>query len=176
MIKLSGLEIAGLVRELHKEVFVVLTGGEPCLYDLTEIIDALHEQGREVHIETAGHRNIPLDIDFITVSPKTAFGVMPLKDNLKRAHQVKLICTSAEDINKQLEEVSQYISETCTVWLHPEHGDRTSKELLDAIVNTIKHHQGRLDIRAGWQVHKLYRADALDQNTRNENGTHRLRA
>jgi 7-carboxy-7-deazaguanine synthase len=175
MLRLTATEVGQLTKELGRDVFVVLTGGEPCLYDLTELIEVFHSQGREVHLETAGHRDIALGIDFITVSPKTAFGAMPLKDSLKRAHQIKLICASQVDINRQLSQVSEYVSENCTVWLHPEHGDRTSKDLLNAIVSTVKHYQGSLDIRAGWQVHKLYKADELDKNTREQDGTPRLK-
>src|SRR6187549_3455814 len=33
---------------------VVITGGEPCMYNLTELIDMLHSNGFRVHMETSG--------------------------------------------------------------------------------------------------------------------------
>lgn len=49
---------------------VVLTGGEPTLYIDENLIDKLHELGKEVAIETNGTRPINGKIDFVTISPK----------------------------------------------------------------------------------------------------------
>lgn len=49
---------------------VVLTGGEPTLYIDENLIDKLHELGKEVAIETNGTRPINSKIDFVTISPK----------------------------------------------------------------------------------------------------------
>ncbi len=49
---------------------VVLTGGEPLLQVDTPLIDALHEQGFEIAIETNGTLAAPPGIDWICVSPK----------------------------------------------------------------------------------------------------------
>lgn len=164
--RLCAKEIAGLVKSLPPEVFVVLTGGEPCMYDLSAIVAEFHLQNRLVHVETAGHRAITQDIDFITISPKAMFGVTPLVENLKRAHQIKLICSDRADLETQLMAYLPELSNNCTVWLHPEHGERSSQELLNAITEAVKYYGGVKDIRAGWQVHKLYNADSLDLNAR----------
>ncbi len=50
--------------------FVVLTGGEPLLQVATDLIDALHEQGFEIALETNGTLLPPAGIDWICVSPK----------------------------------------------------------------------------------------------------------
>ncbi|AKJ26734.1 7-carboxy-7-deazaguanine synthase [Caldimonas brevitalea] len=49
---------------------VVLTGGEPLLQVDTALIDALHEAGFEIAIETNGSIAAPEGIDWICVSPK----------------------------------------------------------------------------------------------------------
>lgn len=50
--------------------FVVCTGGEPLLQLDEEAIDALHEAGFEVAVETNGTQQAPRGLDWICVSPK----------------------------------------------------------------------------------------------------------
>ena len=50
--------------------FVVCTGGEPLLQLDTDAIDALHERGFSVAVETNGTQSAPRGIDWICVSPK----------------------------------------------------------------------------------------------------------
>lgn len=62
-------EILELVHYEH----VIITGGEPLLHDLTDLLPALARAGRKIHIETNG--TIPWKISYpqdiwLTVSPK----------------------------------------------------------------------------------------------------------
>jgi 7-carboxy-7-deazaguanine synthase len=50
--------------------FIVLTGGEPMLQVDGALIDALHERGFTIAIETNGTLPVPRAIDWICVSPK----------------------------------------------------------------------------------------------------------
>ncbi len=50
--------------------YVVCTGGEPLLQLDEKLIDALHERGFEVAVETNGTRPAPPTLDWICVSPK----------------------------------------------------------------------------------------------------------
>ncbi|MFI7578012.1 7-carboxy-7-deazaguanine synthase [Micromonospora sp. NPDC049497] len=50
--------------------YVVCTGGEPLLQLDAAAVEALHEEGFEVAIETNGTRLAPAGIDWICVSPK----------------------------------------------------------------------------------------------------------
>jgi 7-carboxy-7-deazaguanine synthase (Cx14CxxC type) len=50
--------------------FAVLTGGEPMLQVDRLLLDALHQQGFEIAIETNGTLPVPRAIDWICVSPK----------------------------------------------------------------------------------------------------------
>lgn len=50
--------------------YVVMTGGEPMLQVDTTLIDALHDRGFEIAIETNGTLPVPRSIDWICVSPK----------------------------------------------------------------------------------------------------------
>lgn len=66
--------LAGRIAELwgpeRDQRFVVLTGGEPMLQVDAALIDALHDQGFEIAVETNGSVAAPSAIDWICVSPK----------------------------------------------------------------------------------------------------------
>lgn len=51
---------------------VTLTGGNPCIRDLSELVKLLKLNGFKVHVETQGSvmPNWLADVDFITISPK----------------------------------------------------------------------------------------------------------
>lgn len=58
---------------------IVLTGGNPCLYDFKEVIDILHDNNITVDIETQGSR-MPdwlLDVDLLVISPKAPSSKQP---------------------------------------------------------------------------------------------------
>src|SRR5690606_8320582 len=50
--------------------YVVCTGGEPLLQLDGPLLDAFHERGFEVAIETNGTRPVPPGVDWVCVSPK----------------------------------------------------------------------------------------------------------
>ncbi|WP_300542103.1 7-carboxy-7-deazaguanine synthase [Maricaulis sp.] len=81
--------LAGHVRGFWPDVragrpLVVCTGGEPLLQLDASLIDALHQAGFEIAVETNGTIAAPEGIDWITVSPKgTATVVQRSGDELK---------------------------------------------------------------------------------------------
>jgi 7-carboxy-7-deazaguanine synthase len=60
---------------------VVLTGGEPLLQVDAPLIDALHEAGFDIAIETNGTLPVPPGIDWICVSPKRGTNVVQRSGN-----------------------------------------------------------------------------------------------
>lgn len=92
--------IAEVKKYARPGVQIVLTGGEPSLYVTEEFIKALKEAtGLPVAIETNGTREVPCNIDWITVSPKT--GMSKKGDStvrINRANEVKVV-----DIGQDLE-------------------------------------------------------------------------
>ncbi len=64
--------------------YVVLTGGEPMLQVDAALIDALHEQGFTIAVETNGTLAVPRSIDWICVSPKAGSELVQVSgDELK---------------------------------------------------------------------------------------------
>ena len=68
--------VVSLWPSADEQPFVVCTGGEPLLQLDDDLIDALHERGARIAIETNGTQPAPDGIDWICVSPKA--GALPL--------------------------------------------------------------------------------------------------
>ena len=71
---------------------VVITGGEPCMYDLIPLTQLLHKQGYSTQIETSGTYDIHCDAQtYVTVSPKINMkgGMAVLTSALERANEIK---------------------------------------------------------------------------------------
>lgn len=71
---MSAQEIVNEIQMPHQHI--VITGGEPTLYDLGPLVQELHKIGKYVTIETNGTHAIPTEwgIDWITASPKPSSG------------------------------------------------------------------------------------------------------
>lgn len=79
-----------IVKEVARGVHrVCITGGEPLMHDLTELVDCIEKSGMIVHIETSGTKliNFPDSRVWVTVSPK--FGCLP--EMISRANEIKLL-------------------------------------------------------------------------------------
>ncbi|MBR7043397.1 MAG: radical SAM protein [Prevotella sp.] len=67
-------EIVEAVKHLAPcSLLVVITGGEPALQLTASLVDALHEIGKRVAVETNGTLPLPPNVDWITLSPKNAW-------------------------------------------------------------------------------------------------------
>ena len=71
---------------------IVITGGEPCLYDLNPMCVALHQNGFTTQIETSGTFEVKVpEQTWVTVSPKINMkgGYKMLASALHRANEIK---------------------------------------------------------------------------------------
>lgn len=153
----------------HRPDFIVVTGGEPLIHDLEDLIsDAILEK-MPVHVETSGGFPIKgaLDPHWITLSPKR--WKQPIPDMMERADEFKVIVESPDDISFYWHLIEPFYKGQ-SVWLHPEWSHREDKEVLNAISNEVMgsgfRRGQKVDFRAGWQLHKLYSVDALDNRTK----------
>lgn len=91
--QLSALALIEIIKQKgYTATHIVITGGEPCLYDLTALTDELHNQGFKTQIETSGTFEVKTnDNTFVTVSPKVAMkgGYEVLESALLRADEIK---------------------------------------------------------------------------------------
>lgn len=71
---------------------IVLTGGEPCMYDLTPLCEALEAQGYSCQVETSGTFEVKVSEKcWVTVSPKINMkgGFDILEQAMLRANEIK---------------------------------------------------------------------------------------
>lgn len=96
---------------------VVITGGEPAMYDLVPLTKALKDIGVEINIETSGAYQITGSFDWICVSPKRF--KEPLSSSLSMADELKVIVVNKNDL-KWGAELSLKCKEACQFLLQPE--------------------------------------------------------
>jgi 7-carboxy-7-deazaguanine synthase (Cx14CxxC type) len=72
---LASAVAAAWAVESSAQRFVVCTGGEPLLQLDAPLVDAFHQEGFEVAVETNGTREPPAGIDWLCVSPKANAGL-----------------------------------------------------------------------------------------------------
>jgi organic radical activating enzyme len=161
--RLSPKTLAAEIAQTQAE-FTVITGGEPAIHDLSSLTDALHAIGQATHLETSGAFPIRGTFDWITLSPKR--WKLPLPENVTRANEFKLIIDRPAAIDEYVAALNERgATLTCDsiVWLHPEWSQHHNPEVLNAITAWIKAHGA--PFRAGWQLHKNYAADTMDQRS-----------
>jgi 7-carboxy-7-deazaguanine synthase len=129
-----------------KPAIVIITGGEPLLYDLAPLTAAIKSTGLRVHLETSGAHPFSGDFDWVTFSPKPF--KMPHESIFDRADELKVVITNPEDL-QWAETNSHKVSPTTLRYLQPEWNSPTSKDLI--FDHILKHPEWRMSL----QTHKL---------------------
>lgn len=140
--------------------FVVITGGEPAIHDLGELTTKLNHQNIPCHMETSGGFEIKGDFQWVTLSPKRE--KLPLDENLKNADEIKVIVDSESAIDEWYTYLSPY-QLNAPIWLNIEWSQRENQKLKEQITEFIK--VKGAPYRVGYQFHKLFKADELDENS-----------
>ena len=68
---------------------VVVTGGEPLMWDMSLLTNKLKDNGRKVHIETSGAYPLTGTWDWICLSPKK--NKLPTQTVYDNAHELKVV-------------------------------------------------------------------------------------
>lgn len=159
---LSEYDIYNLYKDLNIN-FVTITGGEPSLYNWSPVIN-LSKNNKDIpfHIETSGSFKIKGNFDWITVSPK--WNKIPLKENLEKSNEIKIIVEDEYSIEKWIKELPILLYKDI-VWLNPVWHNRENKKILNSITQYVKTYK---NFRAGFQIHKLYKCDNLDVNSKDD--------
>ncbi len=131
----------------EKGRFVVITGGEPCMYDLIPLSRLLKEEGFEIAIETSGAYPLSGEIDWVCVSPKKFKA--PLAESIIEAHELKVVIYNASDF-KWAEEQAQKVNSNCELLLQPEFSKFDT--IMPQIIDYIKHNP---KWRISLQTHKI---------------------
>jgi len=121
--------------------YVVFTGGEPLLQLDQPLVDACHEAGFEVAVETNGTQQAPAGIDWICVSPKPRSEL-----KLRGGHELKLVFPQPEFEPRQFESM-----DFDHFFIQPMDGAQAAINLQLAIAHCQSNPQWRLSL----QTHKL---------------------
>ncbi|MBW6459779.1 MAG: 7-carboxy-7-deazaguanine synthase QueE [Bacteroidales bacterium] len=112
---------------------VVVTGGEPVLYNLDYLCNELKEKGIKTYLETAGVKELTGQWDWICLSPKK--GSLPLLEYFNRADELKVIIHNEGDF-RWAELNAGKAHPNCLLFLQPEWSVHT--QILPLIVNYVK--------------------------------------
>jgi 7-carboxy-7-deazaguanine synthase len=121
--------------KMHQAGSVVVTGGEPLIYNLDELTRLLRENRIETFIETSGAYPLSGHWDWICLSPKKT--MPPLPEVYRKANELKVIVFNKHDL-KWAEEQAGKVGEACYLYLQPEWSKRES--LLPEIIAYVKAH------------------------------------
>ncbi len=112
--------------------FVVITGGEPAMYDLTFLTQKLKKEGKEIAIETSGCYPLKGEIDWYCFSPKKFKA--PVEEAYSKANELKVIIAHPSDF-EWAETHATRVNANCELFLQPEWSkqDRFLQPIIDYI-------------------------------------------
>jgi 7-carboxy-7-deazaguanine synthase len=143
------LSVEDIVRAVGRFAarHVVITGGEPCLYDLNPLLAGLAAAGYGLQIETSGVYPIQVpDSVWVTVSPKVGMpGGTCRADSLARADEIKMPVGKPRDVETLL---GLPVPEGKPVWVQPLSESPAATRLC---IEAATEHGWRVS----FQVHKL---------------------
>ena len=138
-------EIIEKVTE-SKTNFVVITGGEPAMYDLRPLVNQLKSLGIMVAIETSGCYPLKGEVDWYCFSPKKFKA--PCDEAYIKANELKVIVSHPSDLDWATTHALK-VSTNCQLYLQPEWSKR--EELIPLIIDFIKQNPSW---RLSLQTHK----------------------
>jgi 7-carboxy-7-deazaguanine synthase (Cx14CxxC type) len=125
----------------HGKRFVVCTGGEPLLQLDTAAIDAFHQRGFEVAVETNGTLEPPREVDWICVSPKAGSETI-----LRHGNELKLVYPQSAAQPEAFE-----LADFEAFYLQPMDGPHLARNTQLALEYCLAHPQWKLSL----QTHKF---------------------
>lgn len=125
---------------------VVVTGGEPLMWNLDRLCESLKRGGMRTFIETSGAYGLSGIWDWICLSPKV--NMPPEEDICRKADELKVIIETRDDF-KWAEKYRCLVQSDCRLYLQPEW--RRFSAIIPEIVGYVKQHP---DWKISLQIHK----------------------
>lgn len=114
---------------------IVVTGGEPLMWNMNPLTSELKSKGMQTHIETSGAYALTGDWDWICLSPKKL--KPPLDAVYQKANELKVIVYNRDDL-KYAEEQAAKVNPNCILYLQPEWSKR--EKVTPFIVDYVMKH------------------------------------
>ena len=111
---------------------VVITGGEPLMWNMEYLTEQLQQKRIKTHIETSGAYPLSGKWDWICLSPKK--NKLPLDKIYKKANELKVIVYNKNDF-KFAEEQASKVNKDCVLFLQPEWSNQ--KKMTQLIVDYV---------------------------------------
>lgn len=109
-------EVVNRILSINVET-VVVTGGEPCLYNLDYLCHLLKQNHIRTHIETSGSHQLSGEWNWICFSPKKNTNICP--EFYLKANELKVIVETDEDF-QWAEYNANKVHVGCQLYLQPE--------------------------------------------------------
>ncbi len=149
MVNSTVISVENIVKEVVESgaKIAVITGGEPTMYDLAVLTNALNQAGVKTHLETSGVYKITGSWNWVCISPKKF--KKPLLEEMQKADELKIVIVNKSDF-KWAEEHTNVVNSTCKLFLQPEWGK--SETVINSINNYVMENpQWRISL----QTHKF---------------------
>lgn len=114
---------------------VVVTGGEPSMYNMHYLTEQLKAKGIQTFIETSGAYLLTGTWDWVCLSPKK--NGPPLLENFSKADELKVIVYNKSDFD-WAEKNALHVRSDCKLFLQPEWSK--SKDVMPLIVDYVMAH------------------------------------
>ena len=125
---------------------VVITGGEPLMWNLDILCNGLKKNNISTFLETSGAYPLTGKWDWICLSPKK--NMPPVIENCKVADELKVIIQDKSDF-EWAEKYNSMVSNTCKLFLQPEWS-----RFDDIIADIVDYVKKNPNWRISLQVHK----------------------
>ena len=141
------LQVRDIVEEaLKHSKTIIITGGEPLMWNLDLLTKYLKEGGARIHIETSGAHPLSGDLDWICLSPKKL--KLPKEEVFAKTNELKMIIYNNNDF-LFAEQMAAKVSSDCLLYLQPEWSKR--EKVIPKIVDYVMAHP---QWKASLQMHK----------------------
>ena len=112
------IEVQDLIKDVKEHTSnVVITGGEPLMWDLSELTKRFKENNIKLHLETSGAYEMSGNWDWVCLSPKKK--MLPKQEIYSKANELKVIIYNNDDFKFAIQE-SEKVSSECKLFLQPE--------------------------------------------------------
>ena len=141
-------EVDKIVEDIKKYSvkIVVITGGEPLMWNLEYLCKKLRNLDLKIHLETSGAYNLSGEFDWICLSPKK--NLKPLNEVQLIADELKVIISNKNDF-KWAKDQSNKVNSDCMLYLQPEWSKK--EIILPKIIDFVSKNQ---NWRISLQTHK----------------------
>ncbi len=144
-------DIITLVKDKNFQAkHIVITGGEPCMVDLTPLCELFEQQGYSTQIETSGTFEIITTAEcWVTVSPKINMrgGYEVLASAMSRANEIKHPIATEQHVDDLKALLAKHQVDNTPIYLQPISQKKRATELA---IETCIANNWRLSV----QVHK----------------------